>query len=210
MTEVRAKAQRRRFATAYKKKILAEVDACKERGEVGALLRREGLYSSHIAAWREAEARGELARAESKKRGPKPKVVDPSARRAEQLERRVAQLEKKLEQAVAKRRRQLTRLSKFMNTWSQNRCQAPYLLVSTTVARRCLNSLRQQMRNSKPFSMLSTWNANPLLTSRSTRVASAEPNKRSVCSKTGVQALVCRNSLLSCLNCAQPATMPGW
>jgi len=61
MTEVRAKAQRRRFATAYKKKILAEVDACKERGEVGALLRREGLYSSHIAAWREAEARAAAA-----------------------------------------------------------------------------------------------------------------------------------------------------
>lgn len=101
MTEVRAKAQRRRFSTAYKKRILAEVDACKERGDVGALLRREGLYSSHIAAWREAEARGELASAESKKRGPKPKAVDPSAKRAEQLERRVAQLEKKLEQAVA-------------------------------------------------------------------------------------------------------------
>jgi len=101
MTEVRAKAQRRRFTTAYKKKILADVAACNERGEVGALLRREGLYSSHIAAWREAEARGELASSEPKKRGPKPKAVDPSAKRAEQLERRVVQLEKKLEQAVA-------------------------------------------------------------------------------------------------------------
>lgn len=101
MTEVRAKAQRRRYATSYKKQILAEVDASKERGEVGALLRREGLYSSHIAAWREAEARGELDSAEAKKRGPKPKVVDPSAKEAEQLRRRVAQLEKKLEQAVA-------------------------------------------------------------------------------------------------------------
>ena len=101
MTEVRAKAQRRRFTTAYKRQILAEVVACKERGEVGALLRREGLYSSHIAAWRKAEARGELASAESKKRGPKSKVVDPSAKEAEQLRRRVVQLEKKLEQALA-------------------------------------------------------------------------------------------------------------
>jgi transposase len=101
MTEVRAKAERRRFTTSYKKEILAKVAACKERGEVGALLRREGLYSSHIAAWREAEARGELASAESKKRGPKAKAVDPSAKRAEQLERRVVQLEKKLENAHA-------------------------------------------------------------------------------------------------------------
>ena len=101
MTEVRAKAQRRRYAASYKKQILAEVDACKERGEVGALLRREGLYSSHIAAWRAAEARGELASAESKKRGPKAKVDRASAKEAEQLRRRVAQLEKKLEQAVA-------------------------------------------------------------------------------------------------------------
>ena len=101
MTEVRAKAQRRRFTTAYKRQILAEVVACKERGEVGALLRREGLYSSHIAAWRKAEARGELASAESKKRGQKSKVVDPSAKEAEQLRRRVVQLEKKLEQALA-------------------------------------------------------------------------------------------------------------
>lgn len=101
MTEVRAKAQRRRYATSYKKQILAEVDACKERGEVGALLRREGLYSSHIAAWRAAEARGELASAESKKRGPKPKVDRASAKEAERLRRRVAQLEKKLENAQA-------------------------------------------------------------------------------------------------------------
>lgn len=101
MTEVRAKAQRRRYATSYKKQILAEVDACKERGEVGALLRREGLYSSHIAAWREAEARGDLASAEAKKRGPKPKVDRASAKEAERLRRRVAQLEKKLENAQA-------------------------------------------------------------------------------------------------------------
>ena len=66
---------------------------------MGALLRREGLYSSHIAAWRAAEARGELASAESKRRGPKPKVVDPSAKEAEQLRRRVAHAEQKLEHA---------------------------------------------------------------------------------------------------------------
>ncbi len=101
MTEVRAKAERRRFTTSYKKEILAKVDACKERGEVGALLRREGLYSSHIAAWRAALNRGELASAESKKRGPKPKADGGSKKETERLERRVVQLEKKLEHALA-------------------------------------------------------------------------------------------------------------
>src|SRR5256886_16737319 len=67
--EVTAKATRRRFTAEYKRKIVREADACKTPGAVGALLRREGLYSSHLTTWRAARERGELARA-PKKRGP--------------------------------------------------------------------------------------------------------------------------------------------
>lgn len=99
MTEVPSKPQRRRFSAAYKKKILAEVAACTGRGEVGALLRREGIYSSHIAAWRTALERGDAASLEPKRRGPKPNPSRAAEKEAEQLRRQVARLERKLEQA---------------------------------------------------------------------------------------------------------------
>ncbi len=73
--EVVAKARRRRFTLEYKRKIVREADACKAPGAVGALLRREGLYSSHLTTWRAARERGELAGA-AKKRGPAPRVTD--------------------------------------------------------------------------------------------------------------------------------------
>ena len=99
MTEVPSKPQRRRFTAAYKKKILAEVAACTGRGEVGALLRREGIYSSHIAAWRTALERSDTASLEPKRRGPKPNPSRAAEKEAEQLRRQVARLERKLEQA---------------------------------------------------------------------------------------------------------------
>ena len=73
--EVVAKAGRRRFTLEYKRKIVREAAACKAPGAVGALLRREGLYSSHLTTWRAARERGELAGA-AKKRGPAPRVTD--------------------------------------------------------------------------------------------------------------------------------------
>ena len=60
-TEVVAKARRRRFTAAEKLRVLKEADGCTRPGELGALLRREGLYSSHLSAWRAARQRGELA-----------------------------------------------------------------------------------------------------------------------------------------------------
>ena len=60
-TEVPAKARRRRFTAEYKQKILREAERCGKPGEIGALLRREGLYSSHLTAWRAARSRGERA-----------------------------------------------------------------------------------------------------------------------------------------------------
>jgi transposase-like protein len=74
--EVVVKAQRRQFSAAYKRRILQEADACTQHGEVGALLRREGLYSSHLNTWRHQRARGELQGLAPAKRGRK---ADPQA-----------------------------------------------------------------------------------------------------------------------------------
>jgi transposase InsO family protein len=63
------------------------------------LLRREGLYSSHLATWRAARDRGELSLTAPKKRGPKPKAIDPSAKRVAELEREVAKLKARAERA---------------------------------------------------------------------------------------------------------------
>ena len=70
-TEVQPKAKRRLFSAEYKRKILRQVDACTKPGEISALLRREGLYSSHLVDWRAARERGELEALTPKKRGPK-------------------------------------------------------------------------------------------------------------------------------------------
>lgn len=87
-----AKAKRRRFTAEYKRKILREVDACAP-GAIGALLRREGLYSSHLVEWRKLRDRGELAGLEPKKRGPKAKEPNPLAEQLAEQERKVARLE---------------------------------------------------------------------------------------------------------------------
>ena len=100
-TEVTSKATRRRFSAEYKRRILREVEAAKERGELGALLRREGLYSSHIAKWREQAERGTLAGLTPKRRGPKPKAVDPREARIAELEREVRKLAARAERAEA-------------------------------------------------------------------------------------------------------------
>jgi transposase-like protein len=99
-TEVPAKKPRRRFTAEFKRRVLAELDGCKKPGEVGALLRREGLYSSHVVEWRRARDRGDLA-GETKKRGPKPKLNDERDARIAQLERENARLEKRAKRAEA-------------------------------------------------------------------------------------------------------------
>lgn len=99
--EVLAKAARRRFTMEYKRRVLREADACKGSGEVGALLRREGLYSSHLSAWRQARERGELAGASSRKRGPVPRVVDSRDKRIVELERENGKLRRRAERAEA-------------------------------------------------------------------------------------------------------------
>ena len=77
--EVLAKAKRRRFTLEYKRQILREADRCRKPGELGALLRREGLYSSHLSVWRAARERGKLGGQGTRKRGPEAKPPDPRA-----------------------------------------------------------------------------------------------------------------------------------
>lgn len=98
--EVTAKATRRRFTLEYKRRIVREADLCKTPGAVGALLRREGLYSSHLTTWRAARERGELAGV-PKKRGPVPRVPDPRDKRFAALERETARWRKRAERAEA-------------------------------------------------------------------------------------------------------------
>jgi transposase-like protein len=94
--EVTERAKRRRFTAEYKLRILRQADACKGDGDLGALLRREGLYSSHLTTWR--RQRDEIAKAglKARKRGPKPVAVDPRVKR---LERENARLRQRLDEA---------------------------------------------------------------------------------------------------------------
>lgn len=99
--EVTEKAKRRQYFAGYKLKILQEADACTKPGELGALLRREGLYSSHLAAWRKARAKGERKGLEAKQRGPKAKAADPSAQKLLEQEREMGRWKARAERAEA-------------------------------------------------------------------------------------------------------------
>jgi len=97
--EVVAKPRRRRFTAEYRLRILGEADRCTRAGEIGQLLRREGLYSSHLTHWRKARDEGALRGLRSKKRGAKPKASNPLEPKVRELEAKVARLEKDLHKA---------------------------------------------------------------------------------------------------------------
>lgn len=97
--EVSNRAVRRQFTAKYKLSILQQADACKDSGGVGALLRREGLYSSHLTDWRRQRDEGSLAALTPKHRGRKPAQVDQAALENERLRKENARLEKRLKQA---------------------------------------------------------------------------------------------------------------
>ena len=99
--EVVAKAERRRFTAEYKRRIVREADRCTKPGEIGALLRREGLYSSHLTSWRAARDRGELAGLAPKQRGPKATPPDPRDKKIAELERSEERWRKRAERAEA-------------------------------------------------------------------------------------------------------------
>ena len=95
-TEVVAKARRRQHTSEYKLRILREVDECKGKGEAGALLRREGLYSSLVSKWREQREGGRLSGLSGARRGPK---ADPNAAELARLQRENKRLKEQLERA---------------------------------------------------------------------------------------------------------------
>ena len=95
--QVKSKTMRRAFTTAYKLSILEQADQCQGHGEVGELLRREGLYSSHLSTWRRLRREGTLQALKNKKHGPKATLVPTVRRELEQLRRRNAKLEHELE-----------------------------------------------------------------------------------------------------------------
>ena len=97
--EVPEKRPRRKFTAQYKLRIIAAADACKEPGQIGVLLRSEGLYSSNLNTWRRQKEKGLLEVLSPKKRGRKEKEKNPLTQRVARLERENKQLRKKLKQA---------------------------------------------------------------------------------------------------------------
>ena len=94
--EVVPRAKRRQFSAEYKLRILEEADQCGESGQVGALLRREGLYSSHLSNWRRQQRQGQLQGLRSQKRGRK---RDAQAAELKRLRRENERLRQQLERA---------------------------------------------------------------------------------------------------------------
>ena len=97
--EVVAKPKRRKFTAQYRLRILEEAESCTQPGEVGRLLRREGLYSSHLTEWRRAQREGSLQGLTPSKRGRKPAERNPLSAKVHELEAKVARLEKELHTA---------------------------------------------------------------------------------------------------------------
>ncbi len=97
-SEVIARPRRRSFTAEYKRSILDQADAAQDSGTIGALLRREGLYSSHLTTWKRQRQKGEIDALTPQKRGPKV-VVSPLVKQNRQLQAANARLTKKLQHA---------------------------------------------------------------------------------------------------------------
>ncbi len=97
--EVLEQAKRRRFTAAYKARILVAADACREPGQIGALLRHEGLYSSHLSTWRRQRQAGTLAALAPQRRGRQ--GPQPLEQELQRLKRENARLAQRLAQAAA-------------------------------------------------------------------------------------------------------------
>lgn len=109
--EVVPQAKRRQFSAAYKRQIVAEADACSKPGEIGALLRREGLYSSHLSNWRRQMAAGTLGQ---QQRG---RPAEPLAAENAQLRQENARLRRELEktQLIVEAQKKLAQVLSLMS-----------------------------------------------------------------------------------------------
>jgi transposase len=96
-TQVRPRPTRRHFTAEYKLSVVQQADACRAPGEIGALLRREGLYSGHLSTWRIQRKQGALSALTARRRGPK--AATPEAREVEALRRENERLRRELERA---------------------------------------------------------------------------------------------------------------
>jgi len=117
--EVKPAGQRRHFSQAEKLRILEKADACTERGEIGALVRREGIYRSYLSRWRRARNQGKLGGSKAKRRGPKKKGAKELAKEVEKLRQENGRLQAQLRQAetiieVQKKLSQLLGLERSM------------------------------------------------------------------------------------------------
>ena len=97
--EVVERTSRRRFTAKYKLRVLEQADGCTEPGQIGALLRREGLYSSHLTTWRRQRETGALAGLAPRKRGHKANPMNRQTQRMAELERENERLRHRLAQA---------------------------------------------------------------------------------------------------------------
>ena len=97
--EVVAKTDRRQFTAAYKRSILEQADRCRGDGEIGALLRREGLYSSHLSNWRRARRNGTLTSTKAQPRGPVVSADTAAQREISRLRAQNRRLENDLKKA---------------------------------------------------------------------------------------------------------------
>ncbi|MCU7903304.1 MAG: transposase, partial [Candidatus Thiodiazotropha sp. (ex Lucinoma aequizonata)] len=93
------KRQRRQYTAAYKKQILEEADRCIDSRQIGAMLRREGLYLSNLTTWRRQREAGTLAGLKPRKRGAKAQPVDPMKKQVEALQRENRRLNEELRKA---------------------------------------------------------------------------------------------------------------
>jgi transposase-like protein len=123
--EVPEKKSRRKFTAQYKLRILAEADTCKEPGQMGALLRREGLYSSNLTTWRKQRDKGLLDVMSPKKRGRKKLAKNPLSQEVARLQRDNERLKDKLKQAeiiidVQKKISQILRISQDLPEQDEN------------------------------------------------------------------------------------------
>jgi transposase-like protein len=120
--EVAEKKPRRKFTAKYKLEILEKADACDKPGQLGALLRKEGLYSSHLTTWRRQRSRGMLKAMSPRKRGRKPMERNPLADEVARLQKEKRDLQTRLKQAelIVEAQKKISEILQIAQTTNDN------------------------------------------------------------------------------------------